>query len=67
MLADVFEGFRKICLKIHELDPARFLTGPGLAWEVALKKTKVKLDPLTNINVLVIAEKGLTRGICHSV
>ena len=25
LLADVFENFRNMCLKIHELDPAKFL------------------------------------------
>ena len=44
MLADVFENFRNICLKIYKLDPAKFLSAPGLIWQVALKKTKVKLD-----------------------
>ena len=47
MLADVFENFRNMCLKIYELDPTRFLTAPGLAWQGALKKSKVKLDLLT--------------------
>ena len=27
ILADVFENFRKMCLEIHELDPAKFLLG----------------------------------------
>ena len=31
LLADVFENFRNICLKIYKLDPAKFLSGPGLA------------------------------------
>ena len=44
LLADVFEDFRNMCLKIHELDPAKFLSDPGLVWQVALKNTKVKLD-----------------------
>ena len=33
-----------MCLKIYKLDPAKFLSAPGLTWQVALKKTKVKLD-----------------------
>ena len=38
LLADVFAKFRNVCLKIYELDPAKFLSAPGLAWESALKK-----------------------------
>ena len=33
LLADVFESFRKMCLKIYKLDPAKFLSAPGLAWQ----------------------------------
>ena len=31
LLADVFENFRNMCLKIYEFDPAKFLSAPGLA------------------------------------
>ena len=41
LLADVFENFRKTCLKVYELDPAHFLSLPGLAWQACLKKTHV--------------------------
>ena len=40
-LADAFENFRSTCLEVYELDPAHFISAPGLAWEAALKKTKV--------------------------
>ena len=40
LLADVFQNFRNMCLKIYELDPAKFLPPSGLAWQAALKKTK---------------------------
>ena len=59
LLADVFENFRNMCLKMYELDPTRFLPAPGLAWQATLKKTKVKLDLLTNINMLLMVEKGI--------
>ena len=39
LLADIFKNFRK-CLKIYHLDPVKFLSAPGLAWQAALKKTK---------------------------
>ena len=38
LLAHVFVNFRNICLKIYELDLAKFLSAPGLAWQAALKK-----------------------------
>ena len=44
LLTDVFENFRNMCLEIYKLDPAQFLTSPGLAWQTALEKAKAKLD-----------------------
>ena len=38
LLADLFEDFRETCIKVHELDPAHFLSVPGLAWQARLKK-----------------------------
>ena len=57
LLADVFENFRNVCLEIFELDPAKFLSAPGLAWQEALKKTKTKLDLLTNTDMLIMVKK----------
>ena len=41
LLADVFENFRKTCLKVYELDPAHFLSAPGLARQACQKKKQV--------------------------
>ena len=38
LFADVFENFRHMCIKVYELDPAHFLSAPGLAWQACLKK-----------------------------
>ena len=67
LLADVSENFQNICLEIYELDPARFPIVPVLAWQAALKKTKVKLDPLTDIDMLLKVEKDIRGEICHSI
>ena len=72
LLADVFsktfaENFRNMCLEIYELDPVRFLTAPGLACQTALKKTKLKLDILTDIDMLLMVGKGITEGTCHAI
>ena len=66
LLADVFENFRKMYLKIYGFDAAHFLSSPGIAWQAPLKKTKVKLDLLTDIDMFLVVEKGIRRGICHS-
>ena len=67
LLADVFENFRNMCLKIYALDPAKFLSAPGLAWEAALEKAKVKLDLLTDIDMLLMVGKCIRGRICHSI
>ena len=56
-----------MCFKIYEIDPAKFLSGPGLAWQAVVKSTKVKLDLWTDINMLLMVEKGIRAGICHSI
>ena len=66
-MADVFENFRKMCLKIYQLDPAKFFSAPGLAWQAALKKTEVKLELLTDIDMLLMIEKGIRGGICNAI
>ena len=40
--ADIFENFRNMCIKAYQLDLAHFLSAPGLAWQVCLKKTDMK-------------------------
>ena len=56
-----------MCLKIYELDPKKFLSAPGLAWQADLKNTKVRLDLLTDTNMLLMVEKGIRGGICYSI
>ena len=57
----------EICLEIYKLDPSKFLSAPGLVWQITLKKIKVKLDLLTDINMLLTVEKCIRGGICHSI
>ena len=54
LLIDVFENVRNKCIKIYELDPAHFLSAPGLAWKACLKKTRVKLELLTGNDMLLM-------------
>ena len=64
LLADVFENFRIMCIKICELDPAKCLSAPGLARHAALKRTKVKLDLSVDINMLLMRNMSLYLSIC---
>ena len=63
LLADVFENFRDICLKNYGLDPVYYYTAPGLAWDAMLKMTKINLELLSNIDMLLMVEKGIRGGI----
>ena len=67
LFADVFENFRNMCIKVYELDPAHFLSAPGLAWQACLEKTEVKLELMTDVDMLLMVEKGIRGGICHAI
>ena len=66
LLADVFEKFRDTCIEIYGLDPSHFLSAPGLAWQACLKKTEVKLELLTDYQMLLMIEEGIRGGMCQS-
>ena len=58
LLADFFENFRSMCLTIYELDPVKFISAPGLAWQAVFEKiNKVELDLITDFDMLLMIEK----------
>ena len=61
LLADVFQNLRNTYLEIYETDLVKLVSTPGLAWE-KLQKTKVNLDLLIDIDMLLVAEKGIRGG-----
>ena len=65
LLADVFENFRKTCLKHYKLDPAHYYTSPGLAWDACLKETGQHLQLLHDYDMLMMFERGIRGGITH--
>ena len=52
-----------MCLEIYQLNLAKFLSAPRFAWQAGLKKTEVKSELLTDIDMLLIVEKGTRGGI----
>ena len=66
LFTDVFENFRNKRIEIYELDPAHFLSAPGLAWQTCLKKTGVELELVTDIDMLLMVEKGI-RGMQRQI
>ena len=67
MLGNVSKNFRNMCFEIYELDPAHFPSVPEFAWQVALKKTKVKFERLTDFDMLLMVENSVTGGICLAI
>ena len=66
MLADVFGNFRSKCIETYEVDPAHYLSAPGLLWKACLKKTG-NSELLTNNDMLMMVEKGIRGGISHAI
>ena len=57
-----------ICvLKYTKYIQQDFFSAPGLPWQVALKTTKVKIDLLADIDMLLMVEKYIRGGICHTI
>ena len=67
LFANVFENFRKICLKNYHLGPVKFLSVLGLAWQSALKKTEVRLELLADIDMILMVEKWIKEGLFKSL
>ena len=66
-LANVYEAVRDTCLKHYKLDPAHFYTSPGLAWHACLKHTGIRLELLTDLDMLLMFEWGIRGGITQVV
>ena len=67
LLANVYEAFRDTCLKHYKLDPAHFYTSPGLAWKACLKHTGIRLELLTDPDMLLMFERGIRGEITQAV
>ena len=69
VLADIFNNFRNMwsCSICEYIDPAHFLSSPGFAWQPSLRRTKIKLYLLTDIDMFLMVEKGIRGGTCNAI
>ena len=67
LLANVYEAFKDTCLRHYKLDPAHLYTSPGLAWKACLKHTGIKLELLTDPDMLLMFEWEIRGGITQAV
>ena len=56
-----------MCLNIDKLDPGKLLLALELAWQAVFKKAEVKLELLTDTDMLLIVEKVIREGICNTI
>lgn len=59
LLADVFENFRSSCMEIYGLDAAHYYTAPSLSWDSMLKVTRIRIELITDVDMLLFIEKGI--------
>ena len=67
LLANLYEAFRETCLEHYKLDPVHFYTSPGLDWKACLKCTGIRLELLTDPDMLLMFESGIRGGITQAV
>ena len=60
LLADVFEKLIEMCLEYYGLDPC-----PGSSWDAMLKKTRIKLGLISDIDMHLFVEKGISGDIYY--
>ena len=67
LLSNIFETFRNTCLEDYGLSPAHFCTLPELAWQACLKFMGIRLELSTDLNMLLMFERGICGDITQAV
>ena len=63
LLADFFEKFCTTCLEYYSLDLVQYYTTPGLAWDAALRMSRVDLQLITDVDMYHFVENTIQGGI----
>ena len=67
LLSEVFEDFREKCLKSHKIDAAQHITLAGFTFDAAFLFSDVKLELLTDVDMLLMVEKGIDYLCSHHI
>lgn len=62
LLAQIFNDFRNRSLKEFGLDPSKYVSLASFSWDCMLKRTKRKIELLTDEDMLLMFEKGMRGG-----
>ena len=62
-LADVFERFRRMCMRTYKLDPAHYLSAPQLSFDAALRETRMKLELVSDPRMFEMIDSGIRGGV----
>ena len=65
LLADDFEKFINTCLKYYGLNPCHYFSSAGLSWDAILKMTGIELGLISDIDMHLFIQKGMTRSISY--
>ena len=66
-LSDVFENFRSLCLREYQLDPGYYVSTPSLTFDAMLKITGAKIELFTDIDMVLMTEKGIRGGLTQTI
>ena len=63
LLSDVMENFRAMAMTYYGLDPTHYITLPSFAWDAMLRQTNVRLELITDMDMYLMAERGIRDGM----
>jgi hypothetical protein len=66
-LSDVFEAFRRLCMEIYKVDPCYYFTAPGMFNDALYKKTRARVELITDVDMYNFFEKGIRGGLSVQV
>jgi len=65
ILAEVVMQFRRLVLKNFGLDCTNYISTPQLAFDCMLKSTKVQMELLTDVDMILMVEQNIRGGVSY--